>query len=65
MKNIFLLFLFSLNLNLIGQNKITDKTKNWKVYNGYFTNWWDATNGKIWLQVDKFDQYELCCTPRP
>ena len=23
---------------------------------GFFTFWWDATNGKIWLQVDKFDK---------
>ncbi|MCW3087118.1 MAG: peptidase [Sediminibacterium sp.] len=37
-------------------SKITEKTKNMKRYDGYFTFWWDAVNGKLWLQVDKFDK---------
>lgn len=36
--------------------KIADKTKNFKKMEGFFTFWWDAANGKIWLQVDKFDK---------
>ena len=26
-----------------------------KRYDGFFTFFWDNTNGKIWLQIDKFD----------
>ena len=37
-------------------SKIADKTKNMQRYNGYFTFWWDAANGKIWMLVDKFDK---------
>lgn len=37
-------------------SKIADKTKNMKRYEGYFTFWWDAVNGKIWLLVDKLDK---------
>ncbi len=37
-------------------SKIADKTKNMKRYDGYFTFWWDAPTGKIWLLVDKLDK---------
>lgn len=47
------------------QNKIADKTKNMKRYDGYFTFWWDAANGKIWLLVDKFDQEFLYVNSLP
>ena len=32
---------------------IAEKTKAFKKYPGYFTWYWDAANGKIWLQVEK------------
>lgn len=56
MKNLFLLFFLSLCLTANSQSKIAEKTKNWKAYNGYFNYWWDATNGKVYLLIDKFDQ---------
>ncbi|MBI1780492.1 MAG: zinc-dependent metalloprotease [Sphingobacteriales bacterium] len=46
-------------------SKIADKTKNFKRYDGYFTYWWDAANGKIWLQVDKFDKEFLYVNSLP
>jgi hypothetical protein len=44
---------------------IAEKTKDWKRYDGYFTFWWDAKNGKIWIQVDKFDQEFLYVNSLP
>ena len=46
-------------------SKIADKTKNMKRYDGYFTFWWDAANGKIWLQVDEFDKEFLYVNSLP
>ncbi len=55
------------SLSSIAQStsKITEKTKNMKRYDGYFTFWWDAVNGKIWLQVDKFDKEFLYVNSLP
>ncbi len=49
----------------IPPSKIAEKTKNMKRYDGYFTFWWDAANGKIWLQVDKFDKEFLYVNSLP
>ena len=65
MKNLFLFLLLSLSLAANAQSKIADKTKNWKAFNGYFNYWWDATNGKIYLQIDKFDQEFLYVNSLP
>lgn len=46
-------------------SKIAEKTKNMKRYDGYFTFWWDAVNGKIWLQVDKLDKEFLYVNSLP
>ena len=46
-------------------SKIADKTKNMKRYDGYFTFWWDAVNGKLWMQVDKFDKEILYVNSLP
>lgn len=46
-------------------SKIAEKTKNMKRYEGYFTFWWDAANGKIWLQVDKIDKEFLYVNSLP
>ena len=35
--------------------KISERTKNMQRHDGYFTFWWDAANGKIWLQADKLE----------
>ena len=64
-KNSLLAFLFfTLNLSF-SQSKIAEKTKNWKAYDGYIKFWWDAANGKIWLQIDKFDQELLYVNTLP
>lgn len=34
---------------------ISDKTKDMEKYEGYFTFYWDEDEGKIWLEIDKFD----------
>lgn len=65
MKNLFLLFFLSLTITANSQSKIAEKTKNWKAYNGYFNYWWDATNGKIYLLIDKFDQEFLYANSLP
>ena len=64
---LLLLLSFQLQAQLQPQpaSKIAEKTKNWKQYNGWFTYWWDAANGKIWLQVDKFDKEFLYVNSLP
>lgn len=47
--------IISFSLSAQNTSQITEKTKNFKKYEGYFTFWWDAANGKIWLQADKLD----------
>ncbi|MBS1638964.1 MAG: zinc-dependent metalloprotease [Bacteroidetes bacterium] len=62
----FLCLAFFAKISLAQNNsKIEDKTKNFKKYEGYFTFWWDATNGKIWLQVDKLDKEFLYVNSLP
>src|SRR5688572_21047302 len=34
---------------------ITDKVKGMEVFPGFFTFYWDAKAGKIWLEVDKWN----------
>jgi hypothetical protein len=66
MKRISLLAFLFFTLNLaFSQSKIAEKTKNWKVYDGYLKFWWDNANGKIWLQIDKFDQELLYVNTLP
>ncbi|HET9058089.1 MAG TPA: zinc-dependent metalloprotease [Chitinophagaceae bacterium] len=64
-----LLVLLFLSTSVFAQTasvtKIADKTKNWKRFDGYFTYWWDAANGKIWLQIDKFDKEFLYVNSLP
>ncbi|SHL00368.1 zinc-dependent metalloprotease [Flavobacterium xanthum] len=44
---------------------IAEKTKTMKVYNGYKPFYWDETTGKIWLQIDTFDEEFLYQTAIP
>lgn len=52
-------FLFACFISLFSfaqtSSKIAEKTKNMQKMEGYFNFWWDASSGKIWLQIDKFD----------
>lgn len=34
---------------------ISEKTEGFEAYEGYFTYYWDEAEGKIWLEVDRFD----------
>lgn len=34
---------------------ITQKTKGMQSYSGFFVNYWDAREGKIWLRIDQWD----------
>jgi len=34
---------------------IADKTKNMKAYTGYFNYYWDDKEGKIWIEIDKWE----------
>lgn len=44
---------------------ISEKTASFKKYEGYFTFWWDEDAGKIWLQIDKFNQDFLYVSSLP
>lgn len=56
-KTLFWLFtLCLLSVLAFAQNPtIGEKTSGMKSYPGYFTFYWDAETGKIWLEIDKFD----------
>lgn len=51
----------------IGQTtvSITEKTKNMKPYEGFLPFYWEESSGKVWLQIDKFDQEILYQTALP
>lgn len=57
MRSLFtvIILLFSA-ASLTGQSSLTDKTADMQFYEGYFNFWWDAKEGKIWLEIDKLDQ---------
>ncbi len=63
--SVLLLCCFLIICNAQSSSKIADKTKNFKKIEGFFTYWWDATNGKIWLQIDKFDKEFLYVNSLP
>ena len=51
-----LLAILLLPFALLAQtNSLTEKTKNLEYHKGYFNYWWDATNGKIYLAIDKLE----------
>ena len=63
MKHLIALILFSgLALNLSGQaeqnesNAIAKKVEGLTLYDGYFQYYWDEKAGKIWLEIDQFDE---------
>ena len=62
---ILLLLSVSTFAQTVTESKIVTKTKNFKKLDGYFTYWWDAANGKIWLQIDKFDKEFLYINSLP
>jgi hypothetical protein len=44
---------------LVAQTTITEKTSGMVPLNGYFDFWWDDSEGKIWLEIDKLGQEVL------
>ncbi|TSA57913.1 MAG: DUF5117 domain-containing protein [Sediminibacterium sp.] len=57
MRSIYLIIacLISIFSSAQSNGKINERTKNMQRHDGYFTYWWDAANGKIWLQADKLE----------
>jgi len=47
--------LFYLSFEGFSADSISEKTKNMKKYEGYFTFYWDEKDGKVWLEIDRFD----------
>ena len=50
---VVLLFPYLLNAQT---NSISEKTKNMEYHKGYFNYWWDASQGKIYMAIDKLDK---------
>lgn len=44
---------------------ISEKTRDLQEFPGYFTFYWDAKEGKIWLEIDKLDQEFLYVNSLP
>ncbi|HAC15943.1 MAG TPA: peptidase, partial [Bacteroidetes bacterium] len=44
---------------VFAQTSISEKTSGMELHEGYFNFWWDATEGKIWLEIDKPGQEVL------
>ena len=57
--NSIILCLLFLSVSIFSQSKtlptIKNKTEGFKEYLGYFNFYWDNNEGKIWLEVDHFD----------
>ena len=56
---LFLLCAFLVPNLLVAQTTITEKTSGMVPMNGYFDFWWDDSEGKIWLEIDKLGQEVL------
>lgn len=55
-RHIVLLFVCLISFELFAQQAtITAKTSGMQKFPGYFTFYWDSKEGKIWLEVDKWD----------
>jgi hypothetical protein len=47
------------------KSSIEDKTKSMKAYHGFFNFYWDETNGKIFLEINRLDSEILYQTSLP
>jgi len=47
------------------QPGIAEKVKEMKKHSGYFDFYWDKANGKVWLEIDKWDQEFLYVNSLP
>jgi Met-zincin/Domain of unknown function (DUF5117) len=68
MKKLFFLFLLSFIANFSFAQKlpsISEKTSQMKKYEGFLNYWWDENQGKIYLEISKFDQEMLYLVSLP
>jgi hypothetical protein len=55
MRKILLAILLSPMVLFAQSNSIVEKTKNLEYHKGFFSYWWDASNGKIYMAIDKLE----------
>src|SRR5688572_2512466 len=55
MKRLSIVLLLLLAATVQAQQKITEKVAGMEKFPGFFTFYWDAKAGKIWLEVDKWN----------
>jgi hypothetical protein len=69
MKKVYLFFfallVFVFNVKAQQIDEIGAKTKGFTKYKGYFNFYWDEKTGKIFLEIDKFDQEFLYVNSMP
>jgi hypothetical protein len=54
-RSVFLFLLFLCSSVAVCAQTITDKVKGMEKFPGFFTFYWDAKAGKIWLEIDKWN----------
>ena len=62
---IFILLVFLIASMFAEKTTISEKTKNMKKYSGYFTFYWDEGTGKIWLEINRWDNEFLYLNSLP
>jgi len=62
---LFLLLFVNINVKAQKIDEIDARTKGLTKYNGYFNFYWDEKTGKIFLEIDKFDQEFLYVNSMP
>ncbi|PWN07691.1 zinc-dependent metalloprotease [Rhodohalobacter mucosus] len=55
-KYCFLFFTLLFPLIVSAQDTIEERTEGMQKYEGFFNFWWDQDTGKIWLEIDKFEE---------
>lgn len=69
MRHLFYIILLILPFSLLAEeNKtpsISEKTKSMKKYEGYFNFYWEENTGKVWLEIDKWQQEFLYVNSLP
>ena len=55
MKTLRIILLLLLASTVHAQQNITEKVANMQKFPGFFTFYWDATAGKVWLEIDKWN----------
>ena len=53
---LLLLLILSTGVTLKAQTTISEKTAGMQQYEGFFNFWWDDTEGKIWMEIDKLNE---------